>query len=542
VTDAESNGGFLRSARNVSGLTLLSRVLGLARDTATAYLLGAGWVNDALNYAWTLPNAFRRLFGEGALSSAFVPVLSDVVEKEGRSRAREVANQVICTTGLFLLLLSAGLMLAAAFVPEAWMARWLNTDDPERARLTARYLQILLPYLAGVCIVAQLMAVLNVLGEFTVPAFAQVIVNVVWIAGVGVAAAIAADDAPMQGTIIAISVLVAAVLQFLWHLPRLSKLGVGFRPVAPRRSPELSRVLRLMGPMLLGMGAGQIAVLADNQIAIMFLGEGGRTHIYYGMRVMQFPMGLVAVALGTVVYPLLSRLMARGDRSGTASAAGLALRTDLLLTLPAAVGLVLLARPIIGLLFERGAFTPHAADITAQALGGYALGIPFAGMAILLVRASYAMGDTRLPVRVGLVAVTVNIALDLALVGPLEEFGLALATSATAFVSALLLFRGMRPLLRSPEGLGAHAIVPLIAVTAIMGAVVWAADLGLAPHVPTGGFGHLARVLVGTALGVTVFVLLAARFCSQEWAQIRTLLRPRAPADASDPPGDDAAR
>ena len=209
MTERYASGGFLRSARNVSGLTLLSRVLGLLRDTATAYLLGAGWVNDALNYAWTLPNAFRRLFGEGALSSAFVPVLSEVVEKEGRARAREVANQVISTSGMFLLLLSAALMFGVAFVPEAWMARWLNTDDPARARLTATYLQILLPYLAGVCIVAQLMAVLNVLGEFTVPAFAQVIVNVVWIAGVGVAAWLAAGDAPMQGRIIALSVLVA---------------------------------------------------------------------------------------------------------------------------------------------------------------------------------------------------------------------------------------------------------------------------------------------------------------------------------------------
>jgi putative peptidoglycan lipid II flippase len=542
VTEDDANGGLLRSARNVSGLTLLSRVLGLARDTATAALLGASWVNDALNYAWTLPNAFRRLFGEGALSSAFVPVLSEVVEKEGRARARQVANQIVCTTGLFLMLLSAALMLAAAFVPEAWMASWLNTEDPEQARITARYLQILLPYLAAVCIVAQLMAVLNVLGEFKVPAFAQVIVNLVWIAGVGVAAWVAAGDRPMQGTIIAISVLVAAVLQFLWHLPRLRQLGVGFRVVRPQRSPELSRVTRLMGPMLLGMGAGQIAVLADNQIAIMFLGEGGRTHIYYGMRVMQFPMGLVAVALGTVVYPLLSRLVARGDREGAAKAAGLALRTDLLLTLPAAVGIVLLARPIIGLLFERGAFMPSSADLTARALEGYALGIPFAGMAILLTRLSYAMGDMRLPVRVGLIAVSVNIALDLVLVGPLGERGLAFATSISALVSACLLLRGLRSVLLPPGSPGPLAALPLIAVTAIMGAAVWGVDhwfaLPATRMTDSPGLAYLMRVLAGTVCGCLVFSMLAGRYCREEWAAVRTLLRP---AGKDAPPDDDAS-
>lgn len=515
----------LRSARTVSALTLLSRVLGLARDSATAALLGNSWVNDALNYAWTLPNAFRRLFGEGALSSAFVPVFSGVLEKEGKGAASRVAGTVITTMGLLLLLLSAALVAAVGLLPAETLARLFDIDAPDRALVQARYIQIVLPYLAGVCVVAQFMAVLHVLGEFTVPALAQVIVNLVWIGAVLAAAAWAPGDLPAQGELIAWSVLVAAVLQIAWHLPRLKALGVPFRLRRPQVTPELRSVLALLGPMLLGLGAGQIATLADNHIAIVFLGEGGRTHIYYGMRVMQFPMGLVAVAIGTVAYPLLARLVARGDRAGAASAAGLALRTDLLLTLPATAGLLVLARPIVGLLFEHGEFGPRAADLTARALLGYALGIPSAGAAILLTRASYALGNTALPVRVGLVSLGVNVALALLLVGPLGELGLGLATSLTSCVAAALLYAGVRRLLGPDESLLGRSTGRVLLAAALMAGAVWGADAALAGRVPAGVGGQALRVGLGMGLGVVVYALAAARLCPDEWRQVAGLWR-----------------
>jgi putative peptidoglycan lipid II flippase len=524
---AESNRRLLGSARTVSVLTLLSRVLGLVRDMATAALLGSSWVNDALNYAWTLPNAFRRLFGEGALSSAFVPIISRVVEQEGRERAREVANAVISAMGLFLLLLAGSLVALVGLLPEERVAGWFGVESAERAAVLVRYIQIVLPYLAGVCVVAQFMAVLNVLGEFTVPALAQVIVNLVWIAGVAAAAFLAPEDLPVRGEVIAWSVLVAAVLQFLWHLPRLAAMGVGFRLVRPRVTPELRAVLALLLPMLVGMGAGQLAVLADSHIAMLFLGEGGRTHIYYGMRVMQFPMGLVAVALGTVVYPLLSRMMARGDRGEAASAAALALRTDLLLTLPAAVGLLLLARPIVGLLFEHGQFGAAAGDLTARALAGYALGIPTAGAVILLTRASYALGNTALPVRVGLLMLVINVALDLLLVTYWQEFGLALATSLTSAISALLLFFGVRRLLGQLDELRPAALAPLLLTTALMGLGVWALDRWLEARLGGGSWADLLRVAAGVVVGVALFGVLAARLCRREWSELSGLWRRR---------------
>jgi putative peptidoglycan lipid II flippase len=513
----------LRSARTVSGLTLLSRVLGLLRDSATAALLGSTWVNDALNYAWTLPNLFRRLFGEGALSSAFVPVVSRVVELEGTARARDVANAVISAMAVFLVLLTTALIALVGLLPPERVVVWFGVADVARAAVLVRYIQIVLPYLAGACIVAQFMAVLNVLGEFTVPALAQVIVNLVWIAGVGVAAWWAPGEPPVQGEIIAWCVIVSAVLQFLWHLPRLRALGVGFRFVRPRMTPELSAVLRAMLPIMVGMGAGQIAVLADSHIAMLFLGEGGRTHVYYGMRVMQFPMGLVAVALGTVVYPLLARLIARGRNEEAAASADLALRTDLLLTLPAAVGLAVLARPIVGLLFQHGEFGPQAGDLTARALEGYALGIPAAGAVILLTRASYALGNTALPVRVGVAMVSVNVVLDLVLVQVWGEFGLGLATSVSATVSSLALLVGLRGLLGGVRSRALAPLLPLLACTALMGALVWAADAWLAGRTGAGTAGNLLRVAAGIGLGLAVFALSASRLCREEWRAVAAL-------------------
>src|SRR5262245_48295934 len=412
---------------------MLSRVLGLVRDQATAALLGAGAVSDALTLAWTVPNAFRRLFGEGALSSALVPVFSRVLEKDGKPRARSMANQVISTLAVFLLLLSSVLALAVLLVPAATAASVLSME-PEKARLVLNYTAMLLPYLALICVIAQFMAVMNTLGEFAIPASASVILNLVWVAGVfaawGIYGSAHPDGGPdprrAQGYLIAGAILLSGVLQFLWHLPGLRRLGAGFRFMAPRRIPELREVMLLMGPMVLGMGAAQLQVLADRFIAMKFLEEGGTTHLYYGLRIMQFPQGLVTAALVSAVFPTLARLKARGDADSVTATASLALRVNMLLTLPAAAGLIMLARPIVGLLVEGGNFTSSSGDATARALIGYAFGIPSAGMVMLLSRSCYAIGEVRAPVVAGLWCVAINVGLDLALVKPLAELGLAL--------------------------------------------------------------------------------------------------------------------
>ena len=530
---------FLHSARTVTVLTMLSRVLGLVRDQATAALLGAGAVSDALTLAWTVPNAFRRLFGEGALSSALVPVFSRVLEKDGKPRARDMANQVISTLALFLLLLSSVLALAVLLVPAATAASILSME-PEKARLVLNYTAMLLPYLAMICVIAQFMAVMNTLGEFAIPASASVILNLVWVAGVlaawwiyGAAHPEGADPRRAQGYVIAGAILLSGVLQFLWHLPGLRRLGAGFRFMAPRRIPELREVMLLMGPMVLGMGAAQLQVLADRFIAMKFLEEGGTTHIYYGLRLMQFPQGLVTAALVSAVFPTLARLSARGEGAAAAATTGLALRVNTLLTLPAAAGLIVLAQPIVQLLLQHGEFRPENSGPTAQALAGFALGIPAAGAVMVLTRAFYAVGDVRTPVRIGLATVAINIVLDLVLVGPLHELGLALATSAASIVFAVLLLMAFRARMALPPGQGLlTGLLPLLALTVVMSAAVWGVDLGLQHVLPAALLGSATlavgvRVALGIGLGSVLYLVIAMRLCPAEWAALRPLLRRR---------------
>lgn len=515
----------LKSARTVSVLTLASRILGLLRDALTAQLLGAGWVNDALSFAWTIPNAFRRLFGEGALGSAFVPVFTRTLEQHGVERARRVGNVVVSTVGLLLAVLAGLLVVALSLVSPSGFAALFDLADARHAELVIWLLQALLPYLAVICVIAQFMGMLNATGRFAVPAFGPILLNVVWIVAVLLAGAFV-DSQEVQVRWIAYGILVAAGLQFVWHLPFLARAGVGFRPTRPAVTPELREVGALFVPMVLGMGAGQVNVIVDRTIALRALAEGGTTHVYYGMRVMQFPLGLVAVALGTAVYPTLLRLVTRREERAVASTASQAFRTNLVVCLPAAAGILVLATPIVALLFGRGEFDAAAVARTSSALVGYGLGIPFAGLVILLNRVFYATGDARTPMRIGVALVFVNAALDVALVGPLGELGLGLATSATSALTAWLLLSRFR--VRLPRDAGAALFAgagAIVAITLAMTALVAAVDAALVAALdPAAGATPAVRVAVGAAVGIASYALLASRFCPREWRELTGLL------------------
>lgn len=520
-------------------LTLLSRLLGLVRDMATAHVLGAGLVNDALSWAWTVPNGFRRLFGEGALSSAFVPVFLRVHQREGLSRAAAVARSVIYSLALLLVVLVALLVALTWLLPGRWEASLFG--DQETARVTLAYTRLLLPYLAVICVIAQFMAVLNSLDEFMVPALSSVVLNVVWICGIVAAAlfvdASAGPGAPheRQGYVIIGAILLASVLQTVWHLPTLRRLGVPMGAGWPGACPEMREVVTIMVPMLIGAGSAQLNVLVDRTIAIAQLPDGGTTHLYYGLRIGQFPIGLVPAALVTAVFPTLSRLMAQGDVRGTAATARLALRTSQLISVPAAVGLAVLARPIVQLLFAGGEFGPQSVERTAQALQGYSAGIPFAGTVMLLNRVSYAAGDMRLPVRIGLGMVVVNVALDFALVGPLKELGLALATTLTALLTSLCLEWGVRRRLALPAGESMLGGWGLQAALALVLALPLLLLDGLLEHLlPGDRLGALVRVGVGVACGLLTFRLAAPRLAPDAWPELAAALRRRRQRRRSD--------
>ncbi len=531
--------GFLRSAKTVAVLTLASRVLGLVRDGVTASLLGGSAVADALNYAWTLPNVFRRLFGEGAVSAAFIPEFTRVHEHEGRERARVVANNVISSLGALLLLIVAVHMVVFAVVDDGTVAGWFGMDAG-KAALTRRFVQMLLPYLAIICVIAQFMGIMHALGEFAVPAFSPILLNLIWIVGALLAGWLLPGDTPGQGRLIVWSILVASVVQFAWHLPRLRALGMGFRVVRPRWTKELASIAVLLGPMLLAMGASQFNVLADRTIAMAHLADGGVTHLYLSGRVMQFPLGLVSIAIGTTLFPILSRLLTRGETAGAAATADLALRTNLLISLPAAAGLMLLAGPIVTLLFERGNFAAANSTLTATALVGYGAGVPFLGTVLLLNRVCFALGDTRLAVILGVITVVVNVTLDLLLVGPFAELGLAIATSVSALVNAVVLLWLLGPRLGLGRGqrlLG--NVMPTLIVSGVVALVLMGCDQLLARIVPETRLGLGLRVGADIAICLAAFALVARRVCRPEWAALSSLWA-RSPTPTPDADSDGA--
>ena len=442
-----------RSAFVVSCCTLCSRVLGLARDVICASVFGDRWVWDIFCLAFRVPNLFRRLFGEGAMSAAFVPVLTEYLERRDKAEAW----QLVSVAFTFLLTVLAvivvvgealfwGLSAGAAFGP--------------RGMLALKLLGIMFPYVLLICLVALAMAVLNSLDHFFTPAFAPVVLNVCWITGVLVLAP-AMGDTPEERIVgVAIAVLVAGVIQLGIQVPALRAKGVRLGLCFDFSHPGLRRSLRLMGPVVFGLAIMQCNVLLDSLIAVGFarppdgpeamsiqgfsipypLESGANAVLYYGDRLMQFPLGVFGIAMAAAALPTFARLAARDDRDGLVAALNHTFRVILFIGIPASVGLVVLRRPIVELLYQRNAFTQQAADRTSLVVMCYSLGVwAYCGVHVL-VRAFHALQDTRTPVKVGASMVAANICLNLTLIWFLREGGLALATAICSAGQLLILY------------------------------------------------------------------------------------------------------
>jgi putative peptidoglycan lipid II flippase len=515
---------FLRSAKILSVLTLTSRVLGLCRDMITTCVLGP-LLCDALILAWTLPNVFRNLFGEGALSSAFIPVFSRVLQHAGVNPAFLLARRVITTMGLLLLVLVGVILLLTVVLPEAWLLPFFRGDRVQMEQ-TLRLAWILLPYLVIVCVIAQCQGVLNALKEFFLPALSPIILNAAWILAAALAGFVLFKE-PQSGRsrvyFIAAGIMMGAFFQILLFLLALRRHRFPLRPSLDTGDPDFRRVMATMLPMILGVSAVQLNVLVDRAVASSLIpGEGGVTHLFIGNRLMQFPFALIGIALTTAVFPLISRLEARGDREGMKENLAGALRINFFLSLPAAAGLALLSHPVIILFFQRGAFSMQSADATAAALLGYVVGIPFLAAVMLLARAFYALGEWRRPVIVSVCLVAVNIALDLVLVGPFAEPGVSAATSIVAVLQATMLFLLLR---RKIGPLGGRDVLigvlrslasTLILVLAVGGALWW-----LGPARETDALIVKAvRVFLPLLVGLALYLLLARKINPFEWKAV----------------------
>ena len=448
-----TNHSLIAGIRVTSLGTLASRVLGMVRDMATASLLGlsGGGVMDAFVIAFRIPNLFRRLFAEGALTASYLPVLTAQLEKDRHSAWQLASVMITCLAGLLLVLLLA----AEAVCGLLWFA-W---GDVPGMGLLLGLTAVMLPYMVFICLAAQVAATLHALSHFSAPALAPALLNICWILGAWAVAPYFAPDKEAQAYVLAVAILIAGVLQLVVQLPVLRALGFRFDYNWNASRHALGRVVRAMGPMVLGLAVTQINTLLDSLIAwglatgadgptrIRWLGgamhypleQGAAAAIYFGERLYQFPLGILGLAVATAIFPLLSRHAARDDRRQLAEDLTLGIRLVLCLGIPAGVGLILLAEPLARLLFEHGQFSAQDTARTARMIACYAGGVWAYCALPVIIRGYYALGDQMTPVRVGACAVGLNLTLNLALVWPLAEAGLAVATAVSASVQVLVL-------------------------------------------------------------------------------------------------------
>ncbi|GAA5172410.1 MULTISPECIES: murein biosynthesis integral membrane protein MurJ [Halomonadaceae] len=510
-----ASGGLLRSGMVVSAMTMLSRVLGLARDVTIAALFGAGSGADAFFVAFKIPNFLRRLFAEGAFNQAFVPVLSEYASRRAREEVRELLDAVAGSLAVVL-----ALMTALAIVLAPWLALIFAPGfarDPDKLALTAEMLRLTFPYLLLISLTAFSGSVLNTWNRFAVPAFTPVLLN---LALIGAAVALT-PWMSVPSMALAWGVLIAGAAQLAFQVPFLARLGLLPRPWPNFRHPGVRRILWLMAPALFGVSVSQINLLLDTVLASL-LADGSVSWLYYSDRLVELPLGVFGVALGTVILPALSRRHAERSAEHFAQMLDWALRAVLLLGLPAALALEVLAEPLLVSLFHYGAMTDRDIAMAAMSLRAYALGLVAFMLIKVLAPGYFARQDTATPVKIGVVAMIANMILNLALILPLAHAGLALATALSAFLNAGLLARGLRRrgVLAFQPGWGRFALQLLGGCTLMTLALWWFAPdwqvwlewgvwrrAGTLAALVTGGAGVYFAWLAATGVRVRHFKL-----------------------------------
>ncbi len=485
---------FARAIATVGGLTLLSRVAGFARDILNAALLGAGPVSDAFFVALKLPNLFRRLFGEGAFSVAFVPLFNAEMQANGRDAAHAFAEKCLAVLLLALTVLTAVMMVAMPWVIFVLAPGF--ADDPARYGLAVALTLITFPYLLLISLVTLYGGVLNSLNSFGPFAAAPIAFNLVQIAGMGLAWWIGGDVA----RILAVSVVLSGVVQLVWLARAAAKRGFSLRLRRPSvADPRVRRLFVLMGPAALGGGIMQVNVLVDLVLASL-LPAGAVTYLYYADRLNQLPLGVIGIAVGTALLPVLSRAVEAQDHATVRHYLSRGLEFALLFGLPAGVALMVAAQPIVAVLFERGAFGPDDTAAVAATLMAYAAGIPAYVLVKVLSTAWFARQDTLGPVKVAALVAVVNGVLGWALIGPLAHVGIALATCVTAYLNVGLLAVGLhrRGQLTVDDRLRRRA--PRLGVAAVaMGVLLLGGEILLAPAL--GGHDAVRFLALGALVG-----------------------------------------
>ncbi len=508
---------FTKAAGIIGAFTLISRILGFIRDMVIAWFFGAGLFSDAFFVAFRLPNLLRRLFGEGSLTVAFIPVFSEHISKYGKEEAFQMAKSAVRMLSVILVIITIIGIIAAPVI----VALIAPGFTGAKFSMTVILTRIMFPYIFFICLVALSMGILNVLGHFAAPALAPVILNLSIIASV----LFISPRLPDPTIALALGVIIGGVFQLLLQIPFLIQKGFYFWQKADFYHPGLKKIGRLMLPSVFGAAVYQINILIGTLLA-SFLAEGSVSYLYYADRLVQFPLGIFAISMSVAILPSLSRQAASNDMRAVADTFSYAIKLIFFITIPAMTGLIVLRHPIVALLFERGAFDPVSSNLTADALLYFSIGLWAFSAVRIVVSTFYALQDTKTPVKMAGISVIANIVFCLALMGPLAHAGLALAASLSSMLNFILLVLALRKKLGS---LGGKKIIESIAKSVISSLVM---GLSLQAFVcfnntadTSSAYNLLWIVSAGMTLGISVYGLIAYLLKCQELNDIIKIIK-----------------
>ena len=505
----QSTPKLLKKLSIVSLATMLSRVLGFAREVIIAYTLGIGFISDAFYAAFTLPNVFRRIFAEGAFSIAFVPIYSEILKKNGSNEAKLFANRIFTILVFSLVLLTITITLSMPFVVLNLLTPGFTNDEIKSAT-TINFALILFPYIFFVSITAFFSSMLNVWNIYFIPALAPSMLNIVLIIVVATAYALGFDQLEI-GYVLCFGVIVSGLAQLILLVHTTYKLSIIPKLATPKLDINLVKFSSLIFPAILSGGVIQINILVGRIIASAQ--DGAIAILNFADRLYQLPLGVIGIAIGVVLLPELSKSLAAKQWSIANDLQNTALQFSLFFTLPATVGLVILAFPIVNVLYERGAFDAQASMFTSEALIGFSIGLP-AYVSIKIFQSSFfARQDTRTPLIFAIVSVAVNILISTLLFSTYGHIAIAIGTAFSAWCNLLLLvIFNFRRHYFSLENKTAWRIAVIVFSSSIM-ALVLMATLLIHPNSSGGPFlvrtAYLAFQIV---LAVTVYIFVATRF------------------------------
>lgn len=493
----------------------------MLRDMAFSYFFGAAGLMDSWVIAFQIPNLARRLFGEGAASASFIPVYSEELQADPEKAGR-LANTVV--TVIFTSL-AAVVLLGVIGI---WIfSRFYQANDETKMMLSL--ISLMLPYMVMICTVAILAGILHVHRHFAAPAAAPVVLNICIIVAILVTGWMFKMPATQQVFIVASAVLLAGVIQIAMQFIPLCKHGVSIKPAWDVRSDAFKKIMILMGPMIIGLTVTQINTLADNWIArgfsgsiekgefFTFLGSqiqyplwrGSVSHLYYSQRLYQLPLGVFGIALATAIFPVMSADAARGDFDALRKTISRGFRSAVFVAVPASIGLILVARPLVAVVFERGQFNAEATRLTAWTLCFYALGLSGFFIQQIVTRAFYSMGDSKAPMRSAMIAVAINIALNLTLIWPMGSAGLALSTAVCSYIQVVILIVILRRRLGNSilEQLNVTGVKTFIATVVMSLAAIIA--IRLMGTLPENLIFNIVRLVVIVTVSAGVYVIMA---------------------------------